>query len=348
MAVPGNTRLEEIDALRGIAALLVAFVFHIHHLLGLPRTGPLDGLPLFSWLHDHGYVLVDLFFVISGFIFAHVYLTGDRINATAREFAVARFARLYPLHLVTLLASAVILSGGPTASAENCCNDLPHFVLNLFMLQESGLNQGLSFNSPAWSISVEVLCYIVFYVLAAKASGWFWQAAFLLTALGFLVTGVGSVQVDHIARGLCGFFAGTIAFQLRTAPPVLWLLLLPAGFVLLPILPGFSMGAVLSVTSWPALVNLARHLPLLRARALGWLGDRSYSIYLIHSPVYMALNVLVFWGQPVAPAQTVGMMLVGWVLVLVASDLSFRLLESPSRRWLRQRLSQPRTEFVRG
>lgn len=157
-------RLLEIDALRGLTALAVAFVFHIHHLLGYYRTGPLDGLPLFSWLHDYGFVLVDLFFVVSGFIFAHVYLPNGRLETDARTFAAARFARLYPLHLVTLLAAATVLAVGPSATAEGCCNDAYHFALNLAMLQETGLNEGMSFNTPSWSISVEVLCYVLFYL----------------------------------------------------------------------------------------------------------------------------------------------------------------------------------------
>jgi peptidoglycan/LPS O-acetylase OafA/YrhL len=328
-------RLLEIDALRGIAALIVAFVFHIHHLLGRIRTGPLDGLPFFSWLHEYGFVLVDLFFVVSGYIFAHVYLTVRGISSTASDFAIARFARLYPLHAVTLLASAAILAIGPAASTDNCCNDRFHFVLNVFMLQESGLNTGLSFNTPAWSISVEVLCYIAFFLVATWMPGKFLQAAALLVAFGLFGTLGSDPQFDHIARGLCGFFAGTIAYRLREAPVSVWLFLLPCGFLLLPFASGLSIGAVLSVTSWPALVSLAKFIPLIRTRALQWLGDRSYSVYLVHSPVYMALNVIVFAGQPVPLEMSVAVMLAGWAIVLLVSDLSFRYLESPSRRWLR-------------
>ena len=94
--------IREIDALRGLAALGVSAVFHIGYAVGTYRTGPLDGLPFFTWLHDEGWTLVDLFFVISGFIFAHVYLDAAgklREGVTARDFFVARFARLYPLHL---------------------------------------------------------------------------------------------------------------------------------------------------------------------------------------------------------------------------------------------------------
>lgn len=331
-------RLVEIDAIRGIAALAVAFIFHIHHLLGYYRTGPLDGLPLFSWLHDYGFVFVDLFFVVSGFIFAHVYLPNGRIETDAPTFAAARFARLYPLHLVTLLAAAAVLAAGPSATAEGCCNDSYHFVLNLLMLHEMGLNEGLSFNTPSWSISVEVLCYLLFYLVAALASARFWHLAFVLCAVGLLGTVSADPQLDHICRGLCGFFAGTLTYRLRSVSVRLWVALLPTGFLVADMVPGLAFGAVLAVTSWPAVVSLARWVSLLRSPLFAWLGDRSYSIYLIHSPLYMAINVLVFSGEPIPSSMTVLAMLIGWVLVLALADLSFRYLEAPARRALMQRL----------
>lgn len=329
------SRLHEVDALRGIAALLVAFVFHIHHLLGDFRSGPLDGLPLFSWLHVYGYTMVDLFFVISGFIFSHVYLTDGKMSAERMDFAVARFARLYPLHLATLLAAAAIAAIGPAATTQNCCNDAWHFFLNLTMLQNSGLNSGLSFNTPSWSISVEVFCYIIFYIVAVRFDGAFAKVAFLLAAAGFMLTASSIPIVDQIARGLSGFFAGALAYQLRGLRPAVLVAALPAGFALQPLFPGASLGATLAITTWPALVILSCRIAILRSGPLVWLGDRSYSIYLVHSPLFTAVNVIGFSGQPVPASINVPIMLLGWGLVLLVSDLSFRYLESPARRRIR-------------
>jgi peptidoglycan/LPS O-acetylase OafA/YrhL len=328
-------RLYEIDALRGIAALIVAFVFHVHHMLGYYRTGPLDGLPVFSWLHDYGYTLVDLFFVVSGFVFSHVYLANGRMTCSGADFALARFARLYPLHLVTLIAAAGVLAAGVPATANDGNNDAYHFVLNLFMLQESGLNTGLSFNSPAWSISVEVVCYLLFYLIASRFPEALMKAAFVLVAFGFLATATENQHVDHIARGICGFFAGVLAFRLRALPALFWLALLVFGIFWLRFGNGPSMGAMLSLTCWPALTNLAQRAAVLRARPFVWLGDRSYSVYLVHSPVYMAVNVFLFAGQPVPQDWTIPVMLAGWGAVLVLSDISYRYLEGPAREWLR-------------
>jgi peptidoglycan/LPS O-acetylase OafA/YrhL len=297
----------------------------------------LDGLPIFTWLHDYGYVLVDLFFVVSGFIFAHVYLAKGRIETDAASFAIARFARLYPLHLVTLLAAAGVLAVGNPATPEGCCNDGYHFLLNLFMLQESGLNEGMSFNTPAWSISVEILCYILFYCAAVLAPARFWQLAALLCIGGLFATLWIDPRVDHIGRGLCGFFAGTLVYRAKAAPLAFWLALAVIGWVVVTWVPRFAFGALLSMTIWPAVVGLSSRIAVLHAPVLGWIGDRSYSIYLVHSPVYMAINVLVFSGQPVPEAMSVSVMLAGWILVLAISDLSFRYLETPARQALKRR-----------
>jgi len=73
----------------GIAAVVVAFVFHQHFLTGYYRSGPLDGLPVFTWLHDNGWTMVDLFFVISGVIFSDVDLDNkNKINAEVKSFAL--------------------------------------------------------------------------------------------------------------------------------------------------------------------------------------------------------------------------------------------------------------------
>ena len=78
-----------------------------------------------------------------------------------------RFARLYPLHFVTLLFVAGLQAYHLSVNGSHQLfgfNDTYHFILNLFMASPWGLEEGLSFNAPIWSVSVEVIVYFVFWL----------------------------------------------------------------------------------------------------------------------------------------------------------------------------------------
>lgn len=327
-------KLLEIDSLRGIAALVVAFFFHQHYLLGTYRSEPMADWPGLSTLYIHGWVMVDLFFAISGFIFAHVYLGTSGMTAKPGEFVRARIARLYPLHLLTLVVAALVFRIGNPASVDYATNDAWHFGLNLVMLQESGLNAGSSFNLPTWSISVEVMCYAVFYLVAVRLPRHLTAISAVIAGVALIATLSSHPGIDHIARGFCGFFAGVVAYRHRSANPdsIALVGLIGLGLILLP--AELNLGAILGLTIFPVLVIAAPRIAWLRHRALAWLGDRSYSIYLIHAPLYMAVNVIAFSGQPVTTAWTWPTLLGAWLAVLLLSDASFRWFETPVRRWI--------------
>ncbi len=188
-------RFDSLDSLRGVAALGVAY----GHFWG-PHI--LDKTRYFSF-----YLLVDLFFILSGFVLAHRYLDdwlARRI--TLGQFAGQRFARLYPLHLYGLLSILVFslvrsaLYAPPELSFINALKsgiDLyPDgraytFVLHLFLAQNIGLTPlGLSWNGPSWSISVE-----------------FFAPLLLLLFIGFFRPGTG-------AGRNAGFVAPTLVLAL--------------------------------------------------------------------------------------------------------------------------------------
>lgn len=336
MARP-NRYITEIDGLRGIAAAIVAFVFHIHWALGVPRTGPLDGWPVFTWLHSYGWTMVDLFFVISGFIFCQVYM---KANSTFRCFFTARISRLYPLHIATTIAIVPFLVAGfgPEISQENM--DTKHFFLNLLMLQETGLNDGFSFNHPSWSISVEFGCYMLFFILLRVPKS-FYPASIFIVIVGFILASSDDASMVHIARGITGFFAGTIVWRLQNN--VVFLALLPVLFVapvVLPDPPG-SDGVLFSLTAWPAILIAATKLPFLGKGIFLWLGQRSYSIYLVHIPVYLLLAAAFQQSGPIPEKFWPHMTIFATSLVLLTSDFSYQRFEKPFRKKIRQWLNTP-------
>lgn len=342
------TYVAQIDALRGLAALLVSLVFHIHYVVGEFRTGPLDGLPVFGWLHDNGWTLVDLFFLISGFVFSHVYLSdaGLRQGITFRKFMLARLARLYPLHLVTLIACAVILWFGRPATWNSVQSDAYHFALNLLFLQESWLSADFSFNVPSWSISVEMICYLAFITAALRGPRVFARVAILLMFIGAMMTmGTDSVG-HHIGRGLFGFYAGYFVWRHRqrlSRVPAPLLVAVGVAALFVPSSGALSLGTFLCMTVWPAVLLLALRSQILCTRPFRWLGDRSYSIYMLHAPVFAAINVFGFNGQPVDRAHWPLLSGGAALAILVLSHWSYVYLERPARNWINHRFNSGST-----
>lgn len=149
----------------------------------------LVGQPLgaiFGILYQHGHFAVQFFWLISGFVFATVY---ENSAATTRQFFIARFARLYPLHLITLVIVAIlqaisIRTTGHSLIYEN--NDLWHLMLNLAFISAWGLERGYSFNGPIWSVSIELLVYALFWTFRRPLFRWGLVGPALLTFVFFV------------------------------------------------------------------------------------------------------------------------------------------------------------------
>src|SRR5258708_30521415 len=128
-------RFVQLDALRFFFAVIVVLV----HTIGFKLT------------LIHGGFAVDFFFILSGFVLSHALICRP---VPAAEFAWARLARLYPLHLVTL-AWLVCLLAGMLANPPS--HLLASLGLNLVLLQGAWGLDAKAWNFPSWSISVEFL-----------------------------------------------------------------------------------------------------------------------------------------------------------------------------------------------
>ena len=350
--------------LRFSAAVAVLF-WHYQHFYypraGVNGLGAHDREPLYHalWLfYDHGVEAVELFWVISGTVFAAVYLGGPR--TTARSFFVRRFARLYPLHWVTLLVIAAL----QLVSLESLghfqiypYNDLYHFVLNLGLISHWGFQKGWSFNAPIWSVSTELLIYVVFF-LALPALRRF---SILAVAAVLLFAKLGMEATFPLCR--CGvyFFLGVCAYECWRLldQRSRWWPLFAGGLLVAAVLGaeragisvqrladglGLTANRLSMLVLFPALVLIATSLDRFASPGtLGrWLGQLTYGTYLWHVPLQV-LGLIVLqhmkWGDRVvsSPAFLVGF----FVLVVTAAHLSLVYLEEPARRWLTKKWAGP-------
>ena len=362
-----------LDAARGGAAFMVLF-WHYQHFFtdpnvavssgtfAEPQAGYLALVPfahVFAPLYRFGWAAVPLFWMISGFVFSSVYLG---IPTTSRQFVVNRLARLYPLHLLTLCLVAVlqllaIASFGHSLLYPD--NDLYHFVLHLFFASNWGLEGATpyTFNGPVWSVSVEVLIYAVFWL----SRRWLTAAGIALplvlsVASGVLTTALGHGALSQITSccfyfflgsSLCGFhavYAQRPAVVLATAAVVVGIavaaLATRSGAMFVHVaIPALFTALVLVLVIGERIVRTRWRAPL------GWIGDNTYGMYLLHVPVQLVIFLCLARSFDIALlARSPWFLLLFLTVVVVLARICFVGFERPMRGRLRRWGDLPRRE----
>jgi peptidoglycan/LPS O-acetylase OafA/YrhL len=338
LSIKTARQLKPLTGVRGFAALAVV----IYHYQWYFYEG--------EFFH-FGYLGVDLFFILSGFILTHVHLHDEKIL----RFYGKRFARVYPVHFVILIGLAAMLFLSKTLGIRP---DVPEqftgraFVSHLFLLQAWWF-QPSSWNYPSWSVSCEWFVYLIFPLLALAVrrlrSLPVIAAVLLIEIVIFAVvfTTIFTIDVDNnsgvvsLTRVFLEFVMGMLLCRLwRSTRIVLpWSLLFAAILVGAAFLGSRPIHDVVVVLGF-ALVILAGAYGdnwISRILARSWavyLGEVSYSLYMIHIPVAMTLGKLMMklGGRFELPAAA---QLSGLVLVAVALGIGlYHLIEVPARRRL--------------
>ena len=313
--------------------------------------------PHFShFLYKEGFVGVSFFFVLSGFIIAYNYQRKfEQQTVTKRTFWIARFARIYPLHIATLLLS--LLTGGYLLALN--WDTLLKFCSQLFLVHPfvPRIDYFFSFNSPSWSLGCEQLFYFLFPFLALWLSNtrrlfWVLVSVGLLAAWGMYLTPEEQIRaywyVNPLTR-LPDFLVGMLLFRLYDQSAKDWsvrratryeigaVVLFCAFYYigsagLLPKVYRYSVYYWLpvSLVLYVFAMNKGVISRLLSHKYLVIGGEISYSVYLIHLFV-IELYARTGWNYPwqaVIPlllAVTIGLSL-----------LSFYYFEKPVNRYIRK------------
>ncbi len=354
--------LAALTGLRGIAAWLVVFY---HARLSLTDWMPQAGIAIAA----KGYLAVDLFFMLSGFVMWLNY--GPRLRkqglAGAPAFWWRRLARIWPLHAAVLgavAAFALVLLATGRDMANYPLIELP---LHVLLVQNWGLTQSLSWNHPAWSISTELGAYLLF-PLAVVAVRWeAMRPLALLTCIGLAVLLLHSLFTMAGAETLgeqiprLGLLRCIIQFGIGLMLANLWLAwrgrraIAPACGLIAAMAFAATMPAGLPETLMLPLAFAAMLLALaldsgpvarlLAARPIVWLGDVSYATYLVHFPLLIALKLVAVGDDlQIAPGIFVTYLLV----LLVLSGTLYRWLEKPAQSWINAQTPFKKREPVAG
>lgn len=340
MGVEKRATYRALTSLRGVGACWVV-LFHL-----------LD--PLEPGLVSHGYLGVDLFFILSGFIISHVH-AGDFACyswQSHKHFLSLRLARIYPLHLAVLLGFGLAVLLAPdsfTARYPNPERFNPGaFAATLLLIHNWGIGGPGLWNAPTWSLSAEWLAYLAFPLVALliqrpamqKHALWIAVGTLALSALLLILSGhadLDGMGKAGLVRMAGGFIAGSFLWvfvQHRKQGGVRFSLLTLGLLTLASLHPhllvlylfGF-LCLIVAVTSETTLLTR-----VLETRPLHFLGDISFSLYLTHWPLIQARNW--FLANGIEMPGFTGLPLV--LLMLAVATVCWALIEVPARRLARR------------
>ncbi len=362
VAAQAPGRFVALDSLRGLAALGIVF-YH------MGDVGWVAGLRPFR----QGWMLVDFFFVLSGFVIAASY--GERLahGYPRGRFLLVRLGRVYPLHIATVALWLALewLVFRPVLHEAHPWSELARGVL---LLDAFARGAGNFYAPVSWAVAVE----LVLYVLAAGLFGRGRAAialAIIVAALsawaltsGFNELGFGRL----LQRGLLGFPLGVACYWLHRRlraiePGRAWSSIAEGGLLAALLtfmaLPGRTAGSIpLAALLYTALVLVFARDGGIASRALGWrplvaLGQLSFAIYMVHLLFVLLPNRFLprlfeasghpEWARPgrhtfglesVAPPEWLATLLTLGLAALAvgAAWLAWRYIEEPARRWTRR------------
>ena len=304
-AAPARWRFSALESCRGILAVVVV----VNHLTAATH---------FYAFFRNGWVAVDFFFVLSGFVIASVYEPRIASSGALTRFVVRRVGRLYPLHLFMLALLLVIEAGklalgDPAAFTGN--TGWPAFWSSLALL--NGFNAyAQSWNYPSWSVGIEFWANLAAGALILACGRWFRLGAMVTIAAlaAFLFSdqwidygdaqGRMEILFNAAEYGL-EFFVGMLTFAAFDgarrrgigAPPGLDLVALAitmAVFRYGDVMPPLSKAAAFAVVVLILAFERGPLAWLLRRRPCLWLGTVSYSIYLTHAAYVTAFSMVLY------------------------------------------------------
>ena len=357
-------RLGSIQALRGIAALLVLF-FHLAAFQRQMAEGNSADIALTTGLWDNGWAGVDLFFVISGFIMVYVTRQSGRSFGDVRRFLTSRITRIYPLWWVCagIMALYFFMTYGMLAAPDRVSgpDEAFRFALKSFLLIPQDVPPMLGLG---WTLIHEMFFYIIFAGLLflprrVLPIGLFVWAIITVTGAVFITPAAyarnilellaSPLSLEFITGGLAAYLVTTGRFY---APKILAVIGAILAVIGLAAFSSFDIGSyttnrvavflvpfVLLTYGWASHeINASATVPLWLVK----LGDWSYSLYLTHYIVLVALRRL--YRSAVPEGLNVGapgvwdnliFAIIALALSILTSAIFYNCVERPSLRFFK-------------
>lgn len=359
-------RLDSIQCLRGIAALLVLF-FHLAEFQREMAVGNAVDIALTSGIWDRGWAGVDLFFVISGFIMVYVTRETGRSFGDVRRFLTSRITRIYPLWWVCagiMMVYFWVTYGIPAAPDRIAGpNEAVTYALKSILLipQDAPPILGLG-----WTLIHEMFFYLVFALILFLPKKYWLPAliawALLTVAGSFLVTPVSfgrnipelmvsPFSLEFIAGGIAGWLVSRGRFAVPHLCFYGGAMLAILGFVAFPQNEALSHTflrvaiftlpfALLVYGAAGREVSAGKLYPLWLTR----LGDWSYSLYLTHYIVLVTLRRIYRMAAPdrlkvgaEGALDNIVFTVLALAVSIVTAAIFYTIIERPAVKFFKQR-----------
>jgi peptidoglycan/LPS O-acetylase OafA/YrhL len=351
---PSQHRFLVLDAMRGAAALAVV-IYHI---------APSFGLAIFK----HGYVAVDFFFMLSGFVISYAYQQRLDDGWSTRDFLKVRLIRLYPLYVLSIFISVVWTAANHLRANPQILATKLDICLGLLLLPH--IRPGLPafpLNHPAWSLFGELIANLVHGVVLRRLSNRNLAIYASIAAAIYVVIALQAGEANFgfladknptwpVVRGLLKLLPRVLAPYLfgiilerwwrSSAKPQTWSSL-PAFAILIAVLAYpirtahsglFDVITVFVIFPLLLLYSARATCTLSFQKIYSLAGAASYAIYILHMPLS---NLCLFIAGKAHPS---GAHLASYVWMtailglLIASALTAdRLYDTPVRTWIRER-----------
>lgn len=327
-----KNRFVEIDAIRGVSALIILIHHYTKYIYSLHGEGAIPGVI------EYGKYTVQFFFVISGLL---IFMTLDRAEHP-KYFVVSRFSRLYPAYWVCMTLTALVITISPYYNYHPVT--FIQYAANLTLFQHWMHIEDM--DGVYWTLAVEMCFYILIFLVfilrkqhKIEQIGMVW----LLVMLGVyflmqnnLLPAINYYYLVPLLKNGDLFIAGIFFYQLKNDPFAkrkYWLILccLATHFIINTTEESIAIGLIFVVM----FLFVTNRTSFLRGKAVFFLGYICYPLYLLHQYIgYEIINFLEAHGMVNIIAN---IFITGAVIVLTASVVTF-MVERPAMKFFRKKL----------
>lgn len=332
-----NLRLNNLDLLKFVSSLCIA----LHHYQQAFKVKYDSGLNFYGGKIPFGY-LVELFFIISGFLVAKSKYKDTFVNNIKK-----RWLRLFPYALIaTLMAYSIfvvyyLINGTHLLDRSYSA---PCVIASLLMLHQGYIIEFIGVNNPTWYLCVLLWLYIVYYFINTFSD--FAEKRYhigdifkIICYAGFVLMGMG-IRFIHLdlpflhesnGRGYTAFFVGVLLYYINEKLEkkdrlLIGIIMFIIGTVVVAM--PIPLGVALTILVYPGLLLLLINIKQIGFKTISSLGDISFEIYILHVPTYYLLYFIVSMTNVVI-LDNYYVMLMSLMLVLIVSIIVHYVVNVP-------------------